>query len=47
MVLGDVRWDRNESLKSNLHVCDKDDTNVAIYNLEERTEREDLDLLYN
>ena len=39
MVLGDVGWDRKESPKSNLHVCGKDDTKVAIYNPEERTER--------
>ena len=39
MVLGDVGWDRKESPKSNLHVCGKDDTKVAIYNPEECTER--------
>ena len=35
MVLGDVGWDRKESPKSNLHVCGKDDTKIAIYNPEE------------
>ena len=39
MVLGDVGWDRKESPKSNLYVCGKDETKVAIYNPEECTKR--------
>ena len=35
MVLGDVGWDRKEFPKSNLYMCGKDDTKIAIYNLEE------------
>ena len=41
MVLGGVGWDRKESPKSNLHVCGKDDTKIAVYNMEECTERGD------
>ena len=47
MVLGGVGWDRKESPKSSLHVCGKDDTKIAIYNLEECTERSDWNSLYN
>ena len=42
MVLGSLGWDRKESPESNLHVCGKDDTKIAVYNLEECTERETL-----
>ena len=41
MVLEGAIWDRKESPESNLHVCGKDDTKIAIYNLEECTERSD------
>ena len=41
MVLGGVGWDRKESPKSNLHVCGKNDTKIAIYNPEEGTEKGD------
>ena len=39
MVLRGAGWDRNESPESNLHVCCKDNTKIAIYNPEECTER--------
>ena len=41
MVLGGAGWDRKESPKSNLHVCGKDDTKIAIYNSEECTKERD------
>ena len=41
MVLGGAGWDRKESPESNLHVCGKDDTKIAIYNPEEYTEKGD------
>ena len=49
MVLRDARWDRKESPKSNLHVCDKDDTKIVIYSPEECIEKkgEKKKLLYN
>ena len=47
MVLGSVGWDREESLESNLHVCGKDDTRTAVYNVEKCTERGEGKLLYN
>ena len=34
MVLGSVGWDIKESPESNLHVCGKDDLNIAVYNME-------------
>ena len=33
MVLGDVRWDRKEFPESNLHVYDRDDTKIVVYNM--------------
>ena len=33
MVLGDVRWDRKEFPKSNLHVYDRDDTKIVVYSM--------------
>ena len=45
MVLGGAGWDRKESPKSNLHVCGKDDTKIAIYNPEECTEKGDFGTL--
>ena len=42
MVLGDVGWDRKEFPESNLHVCGKDDTKIAIYNPEECTKRKGI-----
>ena len=36
-VLGRVGWDRKESPESNLHVCGKDDTKTAVYNVEKCT----------
>ena len=44
MVLRGVGWDRKESTKSNVHVCDKDDTKIAIYNPEECTGKRGLEL---
>ena len=41
MVLGSVGWDRKESPESNLHVWGKDDTKIAVYNMEECIERWD------
>ena len=41
MVLGGVEWDKKESPKSSLHVCGKDDTKIAIYNLEKCIEKAD------
>ena len=41
MVLGSVGWDKKESPKSNLHMCSKDDTKIAVYNMEEYIERWD------
>ena len=34
MVLGDVGWDKKEFLESNLHVYDRDDTRIIVYNME-------------
>ena len=51
MVLGGVGCDRKESPESNLHVCDKDDTKIVVYNMEICIEKGDqgkgLELLYN
>ena len=44
MVLGGVGWDRKESPKSNLYVCGKDDTKIAIYNPEECIGKRGLEL---
>ena len=38
MVFGGAGWDRKESPESNLHVCGKDDTKIAVYNMERCTE---------
>ena len=37
MVLGGAGWDKKESSESNLHVCDKDDTKIVIYNMKKCT----------
>ena len=42
MVLESVGWDRKESPESNLHVCGKDDTKIAVHNMEECIERGDF-----
>ena len=34
MVLGDVGWDRKEFPESNLHMYDRDDTKIIVYNME-------------
>ena len=47
MVLVSVGWDREESFESNLHMCGKDDTRTAVYNVEKCTERGEGKLLYN
>ena len=39
-VSGGVEWDRKGSPKPNLHVCGEDDTKRAVYNMEERIEKE-------
>ena len=41
MVLGGAGWDKKESPESNLYVCGKDDTKIAIYNLEKCIEKAD------
>ena len=46
IVLGSVGWDMKESPESNLHVCGKDDTKTAIYNVEKCTERRTLVQFY-
>ena len=40
-VPGGVGWDRKESSEPNLHVCGKDDTKRAVYNMEEHIEKGD------
>jgi len=54
MVLGSVRWDKNEFSESNLHVCGRDGTKAEIYNMERCTKKGEehrkqkrLELLYN
>ena len=37
MVMGGVGWDRKEFPESNLHVCDRDDTEIVIYSIERCT----------
>ena len=32
-IQGDVRWDRKKFPEPNLHVCDKDDTLIMVYNM--------------
>ena len=34
MVLGGVGWDKKEFPESNLHVYDRDDTKIIVYNME-------------
>ena len=43
MVLGDVRWDRKEFPESNLHVYDRDDTKIIVYNMEKGHKRRGLE----
>ena len=33
MVLGNVKWDKKEFPKSNVHVYDRDDTKIVVYSM--------------